>query len=134
MGPPSARPQPSFYTPPQTTPRSTLPPTLNPSITPASVPEDRIQDAEQLQDALVSAGVDLKAEEFNLSAMVTPGIATATQSNPFNLPPYSTPAQPQQRAEEEKVILNRYVLLQFIDRIGISLLEKYSDDTSCETV
>ena len=122
MGPPSLRPQPSFYTQPQTTPRSTLPPTLNPSMAPASVAEDRIQDAEQLQDALVSAGVDLKAEEFNLSAMVTPGIATATQPNPYNLPPYSTPTQSQQRAEEEKIILNRYVLLQFIDRIGIPLL------------
>ena len=118
MGPPSIRPQPASYIQPQTTPRTTLPPTLNTNMAPVPMVEDHIQDAEQLQDAIVSAGVDLKAEEFNLSAMVTPGSAIATQPN---LPPYSIPVQTP-RIDEERIILNRYILLQFIDRIGIQAL------------
>lgn len=63
MGPPSIRLQTGLYPPQSQTfirpaPTLSMPP---PSSTPA---EDRPQDAEQLQDALASAGVDLKQKNL----------------------------------------------------------------------
>lgn len=87
-----------------------------------TIPEDRPQDAEQLQDALASAGVDLKAEEFNLSQIMTPSSATAPQSNSFLFPPsYGGIQVSQQQTDEGKLIFNRPVLSRFVDKIGIPL-------------
>jgi len=120
MGPPPIRIQMGIY-PQQQQPqngqpyRSMIPPTLAPSAVP---PEDRVQDAEQLQDALVSAGVDLKAEEFNLSQITTP-----TQHAPTILPPsYGGGLSVQQQLDEGKLIFNRATLSRFVDRIGNFLL------------
>jgi hypothetical protein len=125
MGPPpNIRLQTGLY-PPQTS-ISQFRPTISPQPTipslpaPAPVQEDRPQDAEQLQDALASAGVDLKAEEFNLSQLMTPSSA-APQSSPFVFPPtYGGPLQLQQQIDEGKLIFNRAVLSRFVDRIGTS--------------
>jgi hypothetical protein len=82
--------------------------------------DDRPQDAEQLQDALASAGVDLKAEEFNLSNALMS--STIPQATSFVFPPtYSGGLQLQQQLGDGKLIFNRAVLSRFVDRIGISL-------------
>lgn len=78
--------------------------------------EERPQDAEQLQDALASAGVDLKAEEFNLSQIVTPS-ASIPLPNPF-VPPQTM--QPAHQVDESKLIFNRLALSRVVDRIGKS--------------
>jgi len=83
------------------------PPPLPPS-------EERPQDAEQLQDALASAGVDLKAEEFNLSQIITPS-ASIPPPNPFVLP---QPIQPAHQIDDAKLIFNRLALSRVVDRIG----------------
>ena len=96
-----------------------MPPPPSTSVT---VPEDRPQDAEQLQDALASAGVDLKAEEFNLSQIMTPSSATGPQSNSFVFPPsYAGLHVSQAQSDEGKLIFNRPVLSRFVDKIGIAI-------------
>ena len=86
---------------------------------PSTVPEDRPQDAEQLQDALASARVDLKAEEFNLSQLLTPGSTTTPQPPPFMFPQaYGAAIQAQQQLDEGKLMFNRHVLSRLVDKIG----------------
>lgn len=128
MGPPSIRlqsglypsPSPSFrpgISPLASNPTFSMPP---PPSTTVTIPEDRPQDAEQLQDALASAGVDLKAEEFNLSQIMTPSSAIAPQPNSFVFPhTYGGIQVPQTQTDEGKLIFNRPVLSRFVDRIGI---------------
>jgi hypothetical protein len=120
MGPPSLR-LPTGPYPPQPSTTSTFRPMPSPSQPlPAQIVEDRPQDAEQLQDALASAGVDLKAEEFNLSQLLTPSSATLPQPSPFVFPPsYGGSAQLQQQNDEGKLIFNRHILSRFVDKIGI---------------
>jgi hypothetical protein len=91
---------------------------------PTSLPEDRPQDAEQLQDALASAGVDLKAEEFNLSQILTPTSASVAQPA-FTFPPsYAGGAmQAQQQIDEGKMLFNRTVLSRLVDKIGSSFVK-----------
>ena len=127
MGPPPMRLQTAVYASqlpatlqsirPTTTasPSIMAPPT---AMAPPPVPlaEERPQDAEQLQDALASAGVDLKAEEFNLSQIVTPN-ASIPQPSPFMIP-QSVP--PQHGVDESKLIFNRLALSRVVDRIGES--------------
>jgi hypothetical protein len=119
MGPPPIRLQTGLY-PPQPQIGSLPRPILSSApiypLAPPVVPEDRPQDAEQLQDALASAGVDLKAEEYNLSQISTPNSSTAPQ--PFVFSPTYIPGQ---QLEDSKLIFNRPILSRFVDRIGISL-------------
>src|SRR5271169_307225 len=91
MGPPTIRLQTGLYPPQPSISGQSIRPSISPvpilSMPPPSrIPEDRLQDAEQLQDALASAGVDLKAEEFNLSQLLTPGSTTTPQPPPFIFP------------------------------------------------
>ena len=85
-----------------------------------AIPEDLPQDAEQLQDALASAGVDLKAEEYNLSQIVTPSSAAPAQPSPFIFPPAYGALQAQQQLDDSKLLFNRSVLRALVDKIGIS--------------
>ena len=88
----------------------------------STVPEDRPQDAEQLQDALASAGVDLKAEEFNLSQILTPSSTITPQPPPFMFPQaYGAAIQ----LDEGKLIFNRPVLSRVVDKIGSSTYELF---------
>lgn len=126
MGPPQIRLQPGLYPPqPQGGGLSVIRPSIspNPMPPPTSLPEDRPQDAEQLQDALASAGVDLKAEEFNLSQILTPTSATVPQPA-FTFPPsYAGGAmQVQQQLDEGKLLFNRTVLSRLVDKIGSPIL------------
>jgi hypothetical protein len=126
MGPPPIRLQTGLY--PAQSQTSVVPirpiistnPTL--SMPPPPAVEDRPQDAEQLQDALASAGVDLKAEEFNLSQIMTPSSATPTQPQPFIVPPTYGALQAQQQVDENKLIFNRLVLSRLVSDIGIKSL------------
>jgi len=122
MGPPSIRLQTGLYPsqPPISGTNIRPAPTLSmppPSSIAPRPPEDLPQDAEQLQDALASAGVDLKAEEFNLSQLMTPSSATIPQPSPFILPP-TYGLQLQQQIDEGKLIFNRPVLSRLVDKIG----------------
>jgi len=122
MGPPQIRLQPGLY-PPQSQGGglSVIRPSIspNPMPPPTSLPEDRPQDAEQLQDALASAGVDLKAEEFNLSQILTPTSATVPQPAFMFPPSYPGGAmQVQQQLDEGKLLFNRTVLSRLVDKIG----------------
>ena len=124
MGPPPVRLQPSLY-PSQNNSgvRFPIAPAVSTTplaLAPAPVTEDRPQDAEQLQDALASAGVDLKAEEYNLAQISTPNTATAPQPAPFAFPP--SYIQPQQSLDDGKLIFNRPMLSRFVDRIGLLLV------------
>jgi hypothetical protein len=96
------------------------------SMPPPSTLEDRPQDAEQLQDALASAGVDLKAEEFNLSQILTPSSATPTQPQPFIIPPTYGALQTQQQIDENKLIFNRQVLSRLVSDIGTQSLTYFA--------
>jgi hypothetical protein len=126
MGPPPIRLQTPVYAPQPSAVMQSIRPTMtaSPSImppplatmAPPPLPEERPQDAEQLQDALASAGVDLKAEEFNLSQIVTPS-GSIPQPNPFMVPPT---VPPQHGVDESKLIFNRLALSRVVDRIGIS--------------
>ena len=123
MGPPQIRLQPGLYPPqPQGGGLSVIRPSIspNPMPPPTSLPaEDRPQDAEQLQDALASAGVDLKAEEFHLSQLMTPTSATVPQPALMFPPSYTGGAlQVQQQIDEGKLLFNRTVLSRLVDRIG----------------
>jgi hypothetical protein len=127
MGPPAIRLQTGLY-PPQPS-IGGFRPTISPSPIfapppPPPVPEDRPQDAEQLQDALASAGVDLKAEEFNLSQLMTPNSATNPSLTGFSYIPsiggtLQLQQQLQQQMDEGKLMFNRAVLSRFVDKIGI---------------
>lgn len=116
MGPPPIRLQTGLY--PQIPGSSSIRPAPPPTLSMSQQQEDRPQDAEQLQDALVSAGVDLKAEEFNLSQLMTPSSGTLPQPSPYILPQsYGLPVQ--QQTDEGKLIFNRPVLSRLVDKIGI---------------
>jgi hypothetical protein len=119
MGPPTIRLQSGLYPQIQSS-GTTFRPTISPAISFAPPLDDRPQDAEQLQDALASAGVDLKAEEFNLSnALMT---STTPQATSFVFPPtYGGGLQLQQQVDDGKLIFNRAILSRYVDRIGISL-------------
>jgi hypothetical protein len=120
MGPPAIRLQTGLY-PPQPSAASPFRPISAPSVPAATQVEERPQDAEQLQDALASAGVDLKAEEFNLNQLLTPSSATLPQPSPFILPPsYGGSLQLQQQIDDGKLIFNRPILSRFVDKIGIT--------------
>lgn len=126
MGPPPIRLQTGLYPAQLHAPVIPIRPTISPnptlSMPPPSTLEDRPQDAEQLQDALASAGVDLKAEEFNLSQILTPSSATPTQPQPFMVPPTYGALQAQQQIDENKLIFNRQVLSRLVSDIGIQPL------------
>jgi hypothetical protein len=123
MGPPSIRLQTGLYPSQPSFPGTNIRPAPMLSMPPPSSmtlpppPEDLPQDAEQLQDALASAGVDLKAEEFNLSQLMTPSSATIPQPSPFILPS-AYGMQVQQQIDEGKLIFNRPVLSRLVDKIG----------------
>jgi hypothetical protein len=86
-------------------------PTPAASMPAVSQAEECPQDAEQLQDALASAGIDLKAEEFNLNQLLTPSSATLPQPSPFVFPPsYGGSLQVQQQIDNGKLIFNRPIL------------------------
>jgi hypothetical protein len=120
MGPPAIRLQTGLY-PPQPSVASPFRPTPASSIPAFAQVEERPQDAEQLQDALASAGVDLKAEEFNLNQLLTPSSATHPQPSPFVFPPsYGGSLQIQQQIDDGKLIFNRPILSRFVDKIGIT--------------
>lgn len=130
MGPPPIRLQTGLYPSTQGQNGNTFRPIMSPagyqSAPPAPPPqqqqEDRVQDAEQLQDALASAGVDLKAEEFNLSQITTPTSTTTSHPTPVILPPsYGGALSLQQQLDEGKLIFNRSTLSRFVDRIGTPL-------------
>lgn len=125
MGPPTIRLQTGLYPPQPSISAQSIRPSITPvpilsMPPPSSVQEDRPQDAEQLQDALASAGVDLKAEEFNLSQLLTP---STPQPPPFMFPQtYGAAMQIQQQLDEGKLIFNRPVLSRLVDKIGISII------------
>jgi len=125
MGPPPIRVQTPIYPAQPSAVLQTIRPTISPApstmfppapMAPPPLPssEERPQDAEQLQDALASAGVDLKAEEFNLSQIVTPS-ASIPPPNPFVFP---QPIQPAHQIDDAKLIFNRLALSRVVDRIG----------------
>jgi hypothetical protein len=122
MGPPAIRLQTGLY-PVQPSIGQSFRPTISPTPPTFAAPpplEDRPQDAEQLQDALASAGVDLKAEEFNLShALMAPSGTTGPQATSFVFPPTFTGGLLQQQIDEGKLIFNRAVLSRFVDKIGM---------------
>lgn len=127
MGPPPIRLQTGLF-PQQNTNGQQFRPFVPPgpqSTAPQPQPqEDRVQDAEQLQDALASAGVDLKAEEFNLSQITTP--TSASQIVPTIAPPsYTGALSLQQQLDEGKLIFNRATLSRFVDRIGTCFLDLF---------
>lgn len=128
MGPPSIRLQTGLYPSQSSVPGSNIRPAPTLSMPPPSSiappqPEDLPQDAEQLQDALASAGVDLKAEEFNLSQLLTPSSTTTPQPPPFMFPhTYNTTTQVQQQLDEGALIFNRLGLSRLVDKIGISII------------
>ena len=100
---------------------NTVPAPLAPP--PILTQDDRPQDAEQLQDALASAGVDLKAEEYNLSQALTPSIPR---------PPSFSGAGGgvltlQQQLDGGKLVFNRFTLSRFVDRIGPPRHEQAAD-------
>jgi hypothetical protein len=132
MGPPAIRLQTGLY-PPQPSAASPFRPIPAPSVPAATQVEERPQDAEQLQDALASAGVDLKAEEFNLNQLLTPSSATLPQPSPFIFPPsYGGSLQLQQQIDDGKLIFNRPILSRFVDKIG-STFAIFSNG-SCKTI
>jgi hypothetical protein len=119
MGPPTIRLQTGLH-PSHTLLNTTFRPTISPSTTLAQAAEDRPQDAEQLQDALASAGVDLKAEEYNLSsALMGPSSATGTQGSFIFPQSYTGGLQIQHQLDDG--IFNRPILSRFVDRIGKSV-------------
>ena len=128
MGPPTIRLQSGLYPPQPSISGQSIRPSISPvpilsMPPPSTLQEDRPQDAEQLQDALASAGVDLKAEEFNLSQILTPTSTTTPQPPPFMFPQtYGAPIQVQQQLDEGKLIFNRPALARLVDRIGISII------------